>query len=91
MSKEDIRKRLYELYDIVEEHNRRYYVEDDPIIEDSEYDALMREIKKIEAEKAEQEKLEKERKELFNAIHLFNLKLYPRAITWTWQTISKKS
>lgn len=50
MNKEETKKRLYELYDIVEEHNRRYYVEDDPIIEDSEYDALMREIKTIEAE-----------------------------------------
>ncbi len=50
MNKEETKKRLYELYDIVEEHNRRYYVEDDPIIEDSEYDALMREIKTIETE-----------------------------------------
>lgn len=53
MSKEDIKKRLYELYDIVEGHNYRYYVEDDPVIEDSEYDALMREIKNIEAENPE--------------------------------------
>ena len=53
MSKEVKRKRLYELYEIVEEHNRRYYVEDDPIIEDSEYDALMREIKELEAENPE--------------------------------------
>ena len=50
MNREEAKKRLYELYDIVEGHNYRYYVLDDPIVEDSEYDALMCEIKKIEAD-----------------------------------------
>ena len=53
MGKEKIKKRLEELYNIVEGHNYRYYVLDDPIIEDSEYDALMREIKELEAENPE--------------------------------------
>ena len=53
MGKEKIKKRLEELYNIVEGHNYRYYVLDDPIIEDSEYDALMREIKVIESENPE--------------------------------------
>ncbi len=50
MNKEEAKKRLYDLYDIVEEHNKNYYVYDNPTVEDSEYDALMREVKKIEAE-----------------------------------------
>ena len=50
MNKEDAKKRLYELYDIVEEHNKNYYVYDNPTVEDSEYDALMREVKALEAE-----------------------------------------
>lgn len=50
MNREEAKKRLYELYDIVEGHNYRYYVLDDPTVEDSEYDALMREIKEIEAD-----------------------------------------
>ncbi len=35
---------------IAEEHNFNYYVLDNPTIEDDEYDALMRQIKQIEAE-----------------------------------------
>ncbi len=50
MNKEEAKKRLYELYDIVEEHNKNYYVYDNPTVEDSEYDALMREVKALEAE-----------------------------------------
>ena len=50
MNKEESKKRLYELYDIVEGHNYRYYVLDDPDIDDFEYDKLMLEIKRIEAE-----------------------------------------
>lgn len=50
MNKEDAKKRLYDLYDIIEGHNYRYYVLDDPSIEDSEYDALMREVKALETE-----------------------------------------
>ncbi len=50
MNREEAKKRLYELYDIVEGHNYRYYVLDDPSIDDFEYDKLMREIKSLEAE-----------------------------------------
>lgn len=49
MTTEDVKKRLYELYDIIEKHNYNYYVLDDPTVEDDEYDALMREVKAIEA------------------------------------------
>lgn len=50
MNKEEAKKRLYELYDIIEGHNYRYYVLDDPDIDDFEYDKLMQELKKIESE-----------------------------------------
>lgn len=50
MNREEIKKKLYELYDIAEGHNYRYYVLDDPSVDDYEYDMLMQEIKKIEAE-----------------------------------------
>ncbi len=50
MNREEAKKRLYELYDIVEGHNYRYYVLDDPDIDDFEYDKLMQEVKALEAE-----------------------------------------
>lgn len=50
MNREDAKKRLEELYGIIEEHNYNYYVLDAPTVEDDEYDALMREVKKLEAE-----------------------------------------
>ncbi len=50
MNREEAKNRLYSLYDIVEEHNKNYYVYDNPTIEDSEYDALMREVKALEEE-----------------------------------------
>lgn len=53
MSGNDVKARLYELYDIIEKHNYSYYVLDDPTVEDDEYDALMREVKAIEAEHPE--------------------------------------
>ncbi len=49
MNKEDAKIRLYDLYVIVEAHNYKYYVLDDPDIDDFEYDKLMREVKEIEA------------------------------------------
>ncbi len=48
MNQEEAKKRLTALYETIEEHNYRYYVLDDPSIEDSEYDALMREVKALE-------------------------------------------
>ncbi len=50
MEKEQAKQRLYELYDVIEQHNYRYYVLDDPTIDDYEYDGLMREVKTLEAQ-----------------------------------------
>jgi len=50
MNREDVKKRLYELYDIIEGHNYKYYVLDEPSIDDFEYDKLMQEVKKLESE-----------------------------------------
>ncbi|MDH3452916.1 MAG: hypothetical protein OEN20_10870, partial [Gammaproteobacteria bacterium] len=41
--------RAAELRDQIEVHNRRYHVEDAPIISDAEFDALMAELQAIEA------------------------------------------
>ena len=43
-------KRIKELVKIIRHHNELYYNQDSPEIEDFEYDALMRELKSIEAE-----------------------------------------
>jgi DNA ligase (NAD+) len=37
----------------VREHDRRYFVEDDPVVSDAEYDALVEELRAIEAEHPE--------------------------------------
>lgn len=50
MDKEQAKIRLGELYEIIEQHNYRYYVLDDPTIDDYEYDKLMREVKTLEAQ-----------------------------------------
>ena len=50
MNKEDAKKRLGELYKTIEQHNYNYYVLDAPTVEDDVYDALMREVKALEAE-----------------------------------------
>lgn len=49
MDFEQAKARYEQLCRTVEEHNFNYYVLDNPTVEDSEYDALMREIKAIEA------------------------------------------
>ncbi|MDD5722448.1 MAG: NAD-dependent DNA ligase LigA [Syntrophales bacterium] len=41
-------KRIEELRDLINHHNRRYYQLDDPEISDSEYDGLMRELIELE-------------------------------------------
>lgn len=46
-------RRAKELRRLLEYHNRRYYVLDDPEISDPEYDALFRELQAIEAEHPE--------------------------------------
>lgn len=50
MEKTAAAKRAEELRKIIEGHNYSYYVLDDPAVEDFEYDALMNELKAIEAE-----------------------------------------
>lgn len=47
---EEARERVAELREEIREHDRRYYVEDAPIVPDAEYDALVRELKALEAE-----------------------------------------
>ncbi len=46
-------RRALELRDELAEHNRRYYVLDDPAIGDDEYDALLDELRAIEADHPE--------------------------------------
>ena len=46
----DIKQRMDELYALIEYHADRYYNNDDPEISDFEYDALVRELRKLEAE-----------------------------------------
>jgi DNA ligase (NAD+) len=47
------KQRATELRRELAEHNRRYYVLDDPIIDDDAYDALLDELREIEAEHPE--------------------------------------
>ena len=42
-------KRARELRELINYHNHRYYVLDDPEVSDAEYDRLMRELEKIES------------------------------------------
>lgn len=43
-------KRISELRELIKYHNDRYYNQDDPEISDFEYDALQRELRKLESE-----------------------------------------
>ena len=43
-------KRIAELRGILQDHNYRYYVMDDPTISDGEYDTLLRELQSLEKE-----------------------------------------
>ncbi len=49
----DIKERIEKLRAEIEEHNYRYYVLDDPLIPDSEYDSLFRELVRLEEDHAE--------------------------------------
>jgi DNA ligase (NAD+) len=53
VSTNDPAARLRELRDLIHDHDYRYYVLDDPAIEDAAYDALYRELKALEAEHPE--------------------------------------
>ncbi|NLC63823.1 MAG: NAD-dependent DNA ligase LigA, partial [Thermoanaerobacterales bacterium] len=48
MDKELARARIEELKKTINFHNHRYYVLDDPVISDAEYDGLMRELSDLE-------------------------------------------
>lgn len=47
MTEQEI-KRIKSLRDEIREHNVRYYIYDQPIVSDAEYDRLMRELKDLE-------------------------------------------
>ena len=49
VNKDEVRSRLEALRKLINYHNYRYYVLDDPEIPDSEYDRLMRELEALEA------------------------------------------
>ena len=50
---ENAKERILQLREELAEHSRRYYDEDAPTISDYEYDTLMRELRKLEAENPE--------------------------------------
>ncbi|PJB22137.1 MAG: DNA ligase [Euryarchaeota archaeon CG_4_9_14_3_um_filter_38_12] len=49
----DVKKRISELREEIRYHDRKYYVENNPVISDYEYDQLMEELKKLESEHPE--------------------------------------
>ena len=49
----NLTERVAELHDALNRHNYRYYVLDSPEVSDAQYDALMRELRSIEAEHPE--------------------------------------
>lgn len=48
MNAEEAQKRIAQLREEINYHNYRYYVLDDPVISDAEYDQLMRELENLE-------------------------------------------
>ena len=48
LSLEDAKKRISYLIKIINDHNYRYYVLDEPVVDDAEYDRLMRELQALE-------------------------------------------
>jgi len=49
MTRAEAQKRADELRRLIEQHNYRYYVLDDPEVPDAEYDRLMRELESVES------------------------------------------
>src|SRR5262245_62202159 len=47
-SSADVRKEIARLRDEIERHNHRYYVLDDPLASDAEYDAMFRRLQELE-------------------------------------------
>ncbi len=50
MATNSIHRRVKQLREVIEYHNYRYYVLDDPEISDAEYDQMMRELEQLEAD-----------------------------------------
>lgn len=50
MTPEEAKRRIDELRREINYHNYRYYVLDDPVISDAQYDALMEELRRLEEE-----------------------------------------
>lgn len=50
---EDVLRRIEELREEIREHNYRYYILDEPVISDAQYDALLRELAELEAQHPE--------------------------------------
>ena len=50
MDKNTAKNRIEELSEILKYHNRKYYIEDSPEIEDFEYDRMLRELEDLEKE-----------------------------------------
>jgi len=48
MTKKEAKKRIEELRELINYHNYRYYVLNDPVISDAEYDELMKELISLE-------------------------------------------
>jgi DNA ligase (NAD+) len=48
LTKDEARERLDELREQIDHHDYRYYVKDDPVISDAEYDELMDELEALE-------------------------------------------
>ena len=48
-----VRERVEELRRLIDYHNYRYYVLDEPAVADAEYDRLMEELRRLEAEHPE--------------------------------------
>lgn len=53
MEKENIRKKIQEIREELEDHNYRYYVLSQPVISDFDFDMKMKELEKLEAENPE--------------------------------------
>jgi DNA ligase (NAD+) len=49
----EVKERIEQLRDLIRYHNERYYDQDEPEISDYEYDAMMNELKALEAEHPE--------------------------------------
>src|SRR5690606_10381866 len=49
----DVESRIEELRTLIRDHAHRYYVLDDPVVADAEYDGLFRELEALEREHPE--------------------------------------